>query len=98
MGIWIRSQDKSLYCCIGINSPVQKDYAKDKNKPWTVIGVVAAECEPFLGWYETEKRALQIVDEINRAIGQIRLAELGVRIIVEVEREYPNFTFQMPTE
>jgi hypothetical protein len=68
MGIWIRSQDKALYNCIGINAPAYRDYAIDKNKPWVVIGVVATEYEPWLGWYSTEERALQVLDEIQEFI------------------------------
>lgn len=57
-GIWIRSQDKSLYYCKGF-------FAPDKNdKKYAIVGYVSDEMHPILGWYETETQALQVLDEI----------------------------------
>ena len=63
-GIWIRSQDKSLYYCKGFNAPDKKSYAIDKNKAYAIVGHVSDEMHPILGWYETETQALQVLDEI----------------------------------
>jgi|LSQX01.2.fsa_nt_gb hypothetical protein len=57
-GIWIRSQDKSLYYCKGFDKRV------DKNKAYAIVGHVSDEMHPILGWYETETQALQVLDEI----------------------------------
>ena len=67
-GIWIRSQDKSLYYCKGFIAPDKKNYATDKNKAYAIVGYVSDEMQPILGWYETETQALQVLDEIHACI------------------------------
>jgi len=67
-GIWIRSQNKSLYYCKGFDAPDKKNYAIDKNKAYAIVGYVSGEMQPILGWYETETRALQVLDEIQARI------------------------------
>lgn len=67
-GIWIRSQDKSLYYCKGFNAPDKKKYATDKNKAYAIVGYVSDEMQPILGWYETETQALQVLDDIQAFI------------------------------
>ncbi len=67
-GIWIRSQNKGLYLCIGFDAPQLKNYALDKSKPYVIAGYVSDEMHPFLGWYSTEERALQVLDEIQAFI------------------------------
>lgn len=67
-GIWIRSQDKGLYYCIGFDAPVKKNYAPDKSKPFVIAGYVSDEMQPLLGWYATEERAVQVLDEIQAVI------------------------------
>lgn len=67
-GIWIRSQHKGLYCCKGFDAPYKKNYATDKNKAYAIVGYVSGEMQPILGWYATEERALQVLDEIQAYI------------------------------
>lgn len=63
-GIWIRSQDKSLYYCKGFDAPNKRIVPVDKNKAYAIVGHVSDELHPILGWYETETQALQVLDEI----------------------------------
>jgi len=63
-GIWIRSQDKSLYYCKGFDAPNKRIVPVDKNKAYAIVGHVSDEMHPILGWYETETQALQVLDEI----------------------------------
>jgi len=67
-GIWIKSQHKGLYYCKGFDVPDKKNYAIDKNKAYAIVGYVSDEMQPILGWYETETRALQVLDEIHARI------------------------------
>jgi hypothetical protein len=67
-GIWIKSQNKSLYYCKGFDAPDKKNYATDKNKAYAIVGYVSGEMQPILGWYETETRALQVLNEIQAYI------------------------------
>lgn len=67
-GIWIRTQNKSLYYCKGFDAPAKKNYAIDKNKAYAIVGYVSDEMHPILGWYKTETRALQVLDEIHARI------------------------------
>ena len=67
-GIWIKSQHKGLYYCKGFDAPDKKNYAIDKNKAYAIVGYVSDEMQPILGWYETETRALQVLDEIHERI------------------------------
>ena len=64
-GIWIRSQNKSLYYCKGFDAPDKKNYAIDKNKAYAIVGYVSGEMQPILGWYATKERALQVLKEIE---------------------------------
>ena len=63
-GIWVRSQDKSLYYCKGFDAPNKRIVPVDKNKAYAIVGHVSDEMHPILGWYETETQALQVLDEI----------------------------------
>lgn len=83
-GIWIRSQNKSLYYCKGFDAPAEKNYAIDKNKAYAIVGYVSDEMQPILGWYETETRALQVLDEIYARIanGTIEAYETGTLHVV----------------
>ena len=78
-GIWVRTQNKSLYYCKGFDAPAKKNYAIDKNKAYAIVGYVSDEMQPILGWYETETRALQVLDEIwaRIASGTIEVHETG---------------------
>lgn len=67
-GIWIRSQNKSLYYCKGFDAPAKKNYAIDKNKAYAIVGYVSGEMQPILGWYATKERALQVLNEIEARI------------------------------
>ena len=67
-GIWIRSQNKSLYYCKGFDAPDKKNYAIDKNKAYAIVGYVFGEMQPILGWYATKERALQVLSEIEAYI------------------------------
>ena len=67
-GIWIRSQNKSLYYCKGFDAPDKKNYAIDKNKAYAIVGYVSGEMQPILGWYATKERALQVLNEIGICI------------------------------
>jgi hypothetical protein len=78
-GIWIRSQDKGLYFCIGFDSPVKKNYAPDKSKPFVITGYVSGEMQPFLGWYATEERALQVLDKIQKQLIQAMTGNLIIQ-------------------
>ena len=66
-GIWIKSQHKGLYYCKGFDAPYKKKYSMDK-EAYAIVGYVSGEMQPILGWYETETRALQVLDEIHARI------------------------------
>jgi hypothetical protein len=69
-GIWIRSQDDGLYRCIGFEPPSKKDYQKmvDEGKPVVITGVVTLDDKPWLGWYATKERAVEVLDDIQKHI------------------------------
>jgi hypothetical protein len=96
-GIWIRSQDKGLYYCKGFDAPQAKTYATDKNKAYAIVGYVSGEMQPILGWYETETRALQVLDEIQHAICYIERTKLyDGNISCSTENDLNQFVYQMP--
>ena len=64
-GIWIKAQSKGLYLCIGLDAPTETGYV---NKPFVITGYVSDEIQPWLGWYATDTRALQVLDEIQQFI------------------------------
>jgi hypothetical protein len=67
LGIWIKSQNKGLYRCHGFDAPARRDNAPE-NKPYGISGVVANDYTPWLGWYATEERALQVINMIENHI------------------------------
>lgn len=69
MNLWIRSQNKGLHQIIGINEPyVQKDCV-------VLIGYSNYK-HIELGFYKTEKRALEVLDEIQQRLINLQLVSL----------------------
>jgi hypothetical protein len=91
-GIWINTQGKGLYLCKGFDAPQLKNYALDKSKPYAIEGHVSYGMQPFLGWYATEERALEILNAIQEHIWECERSKLFP------EDGYVEPIYTMPTE
>lgn len=94
-GIWIRSQSKGLYLCKGFDPPERKEHARYENKPYVITGYVSDEIQPWLGWYATEARALEVLDEIQ---GRMYYAASLYTFSELTASDMKEVIFQMPTE
>jgi len=72
-GIWIKAQSKGLYLCIGFDPPTETGYV---NKPFVITGYVSDERQPWLGWYATEDRALEVLNAIQEHIWECERSKL----------------------
>lgn len=87
MDLWIRSQNKGLHQIIGINEPyVQKDCV-------ALIGYSNYK-HIELGVYKTEKRALEVLNEIQELLEPVHITDIskkegiiGANILYEMPEE-----------
>lgn len=79
MGIWVRSQAKKALC------KVQRIYVYEKDGKWKVVNIINGESDDFdtLGTYETEEKALEVLNEIQSHI----------EIVL---RNHEAYVFEMP--
>lgn len=93
MGVWIRSQDgKSLREYFGVYT---KSYSKGRDGIWGESTVTydedgCAGTDYFLGSYQTEERAIEVLDEILSFINDYSFAEATGEGCIKV--------FKMPKE
>lgn len=98
MSLWIRSQNKKVLTVVN-ELYVSKD---EPREIWTQLGEYAV----WLGGYETEERALEVLDEIQKTIINneiIRLTIPNVNDMKNNEEKYKKFIFnqmiyEMPKE
>lgn len=90
MGIWIRSQDKkSLINCTDIRVVSYKDSCK----------IWDYKVDEVLGTYETESRALEVLDEIQEKLTQNTEYTFESEIAnYEKQSIKSHFVYQMPKE
>ena len=96
MGIWIRSQNKESLGCT--NKIGYTDYGIFQRKGHFIVDDDESN-HAYLGEYATRERALQVLDEIQTHITDMR-AEQNYNLSLAGTREYETFrsVFNMPAE
>lgn len=91
--MWVRSQDK--WTLIKVNQfVVQKVCDGDET---AIKAFEGNECTIYLGEYNTEKRALEVLDEIQHAICYYKATEImGLKMDGLSEDIINGFVYQMP--
>lgn len=83
MNLWIRTQGNDLCKVEDIVEPTCYD-----NKNWHLSAYTSRGRFVTLGIYETEKRALEVLDEINNVKYYKYLAELNFDNFIKVIQKY----------
>ena len=99
MSIWVRSQDKEFLMKVdNINLGIDVD-TKKPNRLFTFVDGVTTSFT--LGKYKSKERALEVLDEIQKKINDIKkdflmacMREKGVYDVIA----WNDFVYQMPKE
>lgn len=90
MELWVRSQDKKRLCQVYNLSILEKYNSNDKVE-WIIEGNIDK-----IGKYATKKRAIEVLDEIQRKINLINLGhDFGSPMI---DLDNPTYVYEMPEE
>lgn len=92
MELWIRSQDRK-----SIVKPIDILLENPLNSGETGIrGYFSNNFYKMLGYYQTEKRALEVLDEIQKKINLINLGHDFGSPMVDLKN--PSYIYEMPKE
>ena len=93
MDLWVRSQDKKHLVKIDIGLKIRKVFYRD-GEMFVVEGETGPTINKGLGQYESEKRALEILDKIQFAMQSAGVYNGLGELIQPVER----VIYEMPKE
>ena len=81
MNLWIRSQKKRLIEIVDILEAILDNW--ENRKGYCLYGYNSAQIFVLLGMYKTEKRALEVLDDIQNT--------LSSNIVVDLYAKFGNF-------
>ena len=93
MNLWIRSQDREDL----INNPLRIYYDSNYEGVHKIIANTHDETI-WLGKYKTKERALEVLNEIELALGCKRTAFNNTIIFVNVLENVNSMVYEMPEE
>lgn len=104
MDLWIRSQDKKRIIKVE-QLEIREDISDTEEQIYSVCSINFKNTYGYnflrLGFYKTEKRALEILDKIQNRIVNLQLTNLeqkGKAREDVLKREYLRCVYEMPKE